>query len=140
MSRRTRAVGLGRPALRPMLAIAVAALFLGPLALGSAAAASPSMEARVLLQGHARVGSWMAIQVRLANDGPAVAGELRIAGGSQGRTRYGLAVDLPTASRKTYVLHAQPPAFGRTIRVELVGASGTIASADVASATERLRA
>ncbi len=132
MSRGTSAVDLGRPALRPLLVLAAAALFLGPLAVGGVAAGSLSMEARVLVQGHARVGSWMAIEVRLTNDGPAVTGELRIAGGSQGRTRYGLAVDLPTASRKTYVLHAQPPAFGRTIKVELAGSNGTIASADVA--------
>lgn len=117
---------------RPLLALAAAALFLGPLSLTGAAAGTLTMDARVLLQGHARVGSWMAIQVQLENSGPAVSGELRIAGGSQGRTTFSMPVDLPTDSRKAYVLHAQPPAFGRTIKVELVSNGGTVASADVA--------
>ncbi|TAK01024.1 MAG: hypothetical protein EPO36_06670 [Chloroflexota bacterium] len=86
----------------------------------------------MLLQGHTRVGSWMAIEVQLTNDGPSVRGELQIAGGTQGRTRFSVPVDLPTESRKTYVLHAQPPAFGRTVKVELVSGSTTISTADVA--------
>ena len=90
------------------------------------------MEARVLLQGHARVGSWMAIQVEFTNAGPAIDGELRIAGGSQGRTRFSVAVNLPTDSRKVYLLYAQPPAFGRSVKVELVSGSTTAAAADVA--------
>jgi hypothetical protein len=64
----------------------------------------------------------MAIQVHLVNNGPAVNGELRLAGGSQGQTRFGIAVDLPTQSDKTYVLYAQPPAFGSEL--EIVFASG----------------
>jgi hypothetical protein len=108
------------------------ALLLGPLALTTAAADTVQLEARVLLQGHSRVGSWIAIEVKLTNGGPAVRGELRIAGGSQGRTRFSVAEDLPTDSRKTDVLYAQPPAFGRSIKVELVSGSTTVASADVA--------
>ena len=34
----------------------------------------------------------------------------------QGQTRFGTAVDLPTQSDKTYVLYAQPPAFGSAAR------------------------
>lgn len=121
------------PLLRRALAALVAVAFmLGPLALSGFAAESVGLEARVLLQGHARVGSWMAIQVQFTNSGPAVQGELRLAGGSQGRTRFSVAVDLPTDSRKTYVLHAQPPAFGRSVKVELVSGSTTLAAADVA--------
>ena len=41
-------------------------------------------------------------------------------GGAQSNARYAMAVDLPTNSRKTYVLHAQPPAFGRNVKVDLV--------------------
>ena len=48
------------------------------------------MEARALVQGHARTGSWMAIRVDLENDGPAFTGELRLVGGTQGRTRFAL--------------------------------------------------
>ncbi|MEW5990669.1 MAG: hypothetical protein AB1736_04885 [Chloroflexota bacterium] len=113
-------------------AVALAPVALGPVAPSASAAEGVGLEARVLLQGHTRVGSWMAIEVELANDGPAVRGELRLAGGSQGRTRFSVAVDLPTESRKTYVLHAQPPAFGRSVKVELVAGSTTVGSADVA--------
>ncbi len=86
-----------------------------------------TMEARVLLAGNVRPGSWMAIEVHLTNDGPAVTGELQLAGGSQGRTRFGTVVDLPTTSDKTYLLYAQPPAFGRDITVELVSGETTVA-------------
>jgi hypothetical protein len=84
-----------------------------------------TMEARALVQGHVRTGSWMAIQVDLANDGPPFVGELRLVGGTQGRTRFAVPVDLPTTSRKAYTLHAQAPAFGGSLEVALV-ASETI--------------
>ena len=67
------------------------------------------MDARVLLQGHARLGSWMAIEVHLQNDGPSVVGELRLQGGSQGGTRYAVPVDLASPSDKRWILYAQPP-------------------------------
>ncbi|MFH0750199.1 MAG: hypothetical protein V2B17_00010 [Chloroflexota bacterium] len=82
--------------------------------------AGMTMEAHALVQGHARTGSWMAIRVDLANDGPSFVGELRIVGGTQGRTRFALPVDLPTTSRKAYILHAQAPAFGSSLEVALV--------------------
>ncbi|MES2209472.1 MAG: hypothetical protein V4515_04715 [Chloroflexota bacterium] len=126
---------LPRPAarwLRPISAIVVVlAVLLGPLAVSTRAAEQVRMDARVLLQGHARVGAWMAIQIELSNDGPAVKGEIRLAGGASGRTRFSVPVDLPTNSRQTYVLHAQPPAFGRTMKVELVSGDATIGRADV---------
>jgi hypothetical protein len=117
---------------RALCALFAAALLVGPLARSTSAAEAVGIDARVLLQGHARVGSWMTIQVEFTNDGPALGGELRIAGGSQGRTRFSVAVDLPTDSRKAYVLHAQPPAFGRSVKVELVSGGTTVASEDVA--------
>ena len=89
------------------------------------------MEAKPLLGGHARIGSWMAVSVRLKNDGPPIAGELRLAGGSQGKSRFGIAVDLPTQSDKTYVLYAQPPAFGRELDVSPGGRDPTLASTKV---------
>ena len=72
-----------------------------------------------MLDGHARVGSWMAIDVRLKNDGPPIVGELRITGGTQGRTRFGTLVTGPTQSDQTYRLYAQPPGFGRELEVSL---------------------
>jgi len=130
------AIALPRPlasvSRRALATIFAAALVLGPLAVPTSAAQAVELEARVLLQGHARVGSWMAIEARLSNAGPAIQGELRIAGGAQGRSIFSVAVDLPTESRKTYVLHAQPPAFGRSVKVELVSGSTTVATVDVA--------
>ncbi len=107
----------------------VAALLV-PFASPVAAAEGLTMEVRTLLAGHARVGSWMAVSVRLKNDGPPIVGELRL-GGVQGTSRFGVAVDLPTQSDKTYVLHAQPPAFGREIDIVLVDGTTTLATQKV---------
>lgn len=99
--------------------VAVAA---GPAA-GLAMAAEgdgPVMEARVLLEGHARLGAWLAVEVRLRNDGPPVVGELRLQAGTQGGTRFSTPVDLPSPSDKIFVLHAQPPSFGQSVEVQLV--------------------
>src|SRR5438445_487868 len=101
--------------------VALATLLLGSLALTTLAADSLTITARPLLGGHARAGGWMGIQVDLANDGPAIVGELRLVGGTQGQTRFGTAVDLPTQSRKSYLLYVQPPAFGDSLDIALVG-------------------
>ena len=116
---------------RLLLASTLILLGLGLLA-GPALAAdsdAPTMEARVLLGGHARVGSWMAIEVHLRNDGPSVTGELRLDSGSQTRTQFGTPVDLPTGSDKIYLLYAQPPGFGRDVKVDLVEGDDEIANA-----------
>ena len=96
--------------------------------------AGMTMEARALVQGHARTGSWMAIRVDLANDGPAFTGELRLVGGTQGRTRFAVPVDLPTTSRKAYTLHAQAPAFGSSLEVALVADEAVVTRRAVAFA------
>src|SRR5262245_21719341 len=90
------------------------------------------MTARVLLQGHARLGSWLAIEVRLQNEGAPVTGELRLQGGSQGGTRFSVPVDLPSPADKRYTLYAQPPSFGQQIEVLLVVGDKTVASQKVA--------
>jgi hypothetical protein len=123
---------LPRPALRLGSLVAAAAIVLGPLAIAGAAAGPLNMNARVLLQGHARGGSWAAIEVDLQNDGPPVTGELQMNGGSESNARYAMAVNLPTNSHQTYVLHAQPPAFGRNVTVDLVAAGQKLASVTVA--------
>ena len=105
-------------------------VLLFPAAAPVAAVDGLTMEAETLLAGHARIGSWMAVSVRLTNDGPPISGELRL-GGAQGTSRYGIAVDLPTQSDKTYVLHAQPPTFGRELEVTLVDGTTTIATQTV---------
>ncbi len=87
-----------------------------------------TMEATALLDGHARTGQWMAIDVHLVNDGPAITGELRLAGGAQGRTSFSTPVDLPTQSDKVYRMYIQPPAFGRELTVSLVDGATEIAA------------
>ena len=121
-----------RASLRVLTLIAVVSLAAGPFALTGSAAGALTMNARVLLQGHARAGSWAAVQVDLQNDGPGIRGELRIDGGSQANARFAMAVDLPTSSRQTYVLHVQPPAFARTVKVDLVTGDQVIDSVSVA--------
>ena len=90
------------------------------------------MTARVLLQGHARLGSWLAIEVRLQNEGAPVTGELRLQGGSQGGTRFSVPVDLPSPSDKRYTLYAQPPSFGQQIEVLLYVGDKVVTSQKVA--------
>ena len=65
-------------------------------------------------------GSWMAIDVHLANDGPADRGRAPARRGRPGADPLRHAVDLPTQSDKTYRLYAQPPAFGSELEVDLV--------------------
>lgn len=129
---RTTVSPRNRVALRLATLLALASLSLGPLAIAGSAAGALNMNARILLQGHARAGSWAAIEVELQNDGPPIVGELQMDGGSQANARYAMAVSLPTGSRQTYVLHAQPPAFGRNVTVELVADGKKLESATVA--------
>jgi hypothetical protein len=123
--------GARRPAWarRGVLAAILGVLILPALSATPALAVDDlTMEATVLLDGHTRTGSWVAIDVHLTNAGPAVAGELRLAGGSQGRTRFSTIVDLPTQSDKVYRMYVQPPAFGRELKMDLVDGSTVIAT------------
>jgi hypothetical protein len=135
-ARATRLLRIAAPL--AVIAVALAALPWPARAAGPsptpATPAGMTMEARVLVQGHARTGSWMAIRVDLANDGPAFTGELRMVGGTQGRTRFAVPVDLPTTSRKAYTLHAQAPAFGTTLEVALVADEKVVTKRTVAFA------
>jgi hypothetical protein len=128
----TRKSARARLALRLGSLLAVGAIVLGPLALAGSAAGPLNMNARILVQGHARTGAWAAIEVALQNDGPAIRGELQMAGGGQANATYAMAVDLPTSSRKTYILHAQPPPFGRNVTIDLVADGQKIESVSVA--------
>jgi hypothetical protein len=113
-------------------ALGLSLALLGAAPRPAAAADGPQMDAQVLLQGHARLGSWLAIEVRLQNEGAPVVGELRLQGGSQGGTRFSVPVDLPSPADKRYTLYAQPPSFGQQIEVALVVGDQTIASKKVA--------
>jgi hypothetical protein len=123
-----------RRAIRLVSALGIVALALGPLALTTAAqqAGSVTMNARILLQGHARSGSWAAIEVDLQNAGPEIQGELRMDSGGQSNARFATAVRLPTGSHQVYLLHAQPPTFQRNAKVQLVVNEQIVDSVDVA--------
>src|SRR4029079_3033137 len=111
--------------------LALAAL-VGSSAGPAAAAAPPTMTARVRLQGPARLGSWIAIKVHLHNEGPSVTGELRLVGGAQGGTRYSTVVQLDSPSDKDWILYAQPPSFGQQLEVVLANGTDVIARQKVA--------
>ncbi len=117
---------------RMVFAAAAILTALLPAASPVAAAEGLVMEARVLLEGQARVGAWMAIEVRLTNSGPPVVGELRLATTQDARTRFSTPVDLPTTSDKTYVLYAQPPSsFGSSLKVTLVAGDSVVSEKTV---------
>jgi hypothetical protein len=111
----------------PLVAALIALAWLAPATL----AADVTMTARSLAGGNVRVGAWSAIEVDVANDGPAVSGELRLASDQAASSSYAALVDLPTGSRKRYVLYAQPSIFGRDLGVTLVSDGRSIAKADV---------
>lgn len=117
---------------RLLALLATAFLLAGPLALSGIAAEGLEISARVLLQGHARVGAWTAIQVDLTNDGPPIDGELQLGGGGGGNVRYAMEVKLPTGSRQSYVLHAQFSGFGRNVTIDLVQDGAKVDSVSVA--------
>ena len=128
-------LGIAARAMFLVSALAVASLWAAvPASAGSirfAAVPPPAgltFEARPLLDGHTRVGSWMAIDIHLKNDGPPIAGELRLTGGAQGKTRFGTVVDIPTQSDKTYRMYVQPPGFGRELEISLVSGATTVAT------------
>ena len=125
--RHPRSVPITRLVRAAVAVVLLAGLATTP-ALAVEAPAGLTIEANVLMDGHVRVGSWMAIDIHVANTGPAISGELRLAGGAQGRTRFGTRVDLPTQSDKTYRLYAQPPAFGRELEISLVDGDRTVAT------------
>jgi hypothetical protein len=107
----------------------------GLLAPASVAAADGlSMSARAMLQGHVRQGNWFAVAVDVENAGPTVNGEVRITGGVDSRTRFGVPVELATGSRKQLLLYAQPPTFGGTMKVQLVDGDTVLAESKVAIA------
>ena len=110
------------------LILGLSSALAGPVA----AAEGPKMDARALFQGHARVGSWLAIEVRLQNDGAPIVGELRLQGGAQGGTRFSLPIDLASPADKTFLLYAQPPSFGQQLEVILISGGQTIARQNVA--------
>ncbi len=123
---------------RARLAAAVAGLLvvLWCVTLGVARAVDPSpvvtqagitLRAEPLLGGAVRPGSWMGVRVHLANEGPAVTGELRLTGGQGRDSRYSVAVELPTGARQEHLLYGQPTWAGGRVIVSLVDGPSTLA-------------
>ena len=129
---RTARLRSDRPSRRILAVLGVGLALFTALVGPVAAADGPQMEAKALLQGHARVGSWLAIEVRLKNDGAPIVGELRLQGGAQGGTRFSLPIDLASPADKTFILYAQPPSFGQQLEVVLVADDQTVARQKVA--------
>lgn len=91
-----------------------------------------TMTAHAQLHGRVRVGGWYGIAVDISNAGPAVNGELRVLGGSDGRTSFSQPAELATGSRKEFVLFAQPGAFlASNPTVDLLADGKVVASARV---------
>lgn len=90
-----------------------------------------SMAVRPLLGGHARAGGWLAVAVDLANEGPPISGELRVAGGPGGRVVFNRPVELPTNSQKREVLYVQAPTLGQRLAIGLVAGGHTLARAPI---------
>jgi hypothetical protein len=121
MKNRTLQVSL----LRSTLA---SALLLMLVAVGATAAASPvSLDVRPLLGGRFESGGWLALAVRLTNDGPPVAGYL-LAGTSDGTARR--PVELPAGARKQVTLYVRPQAFQRKIEVRFEKDANVLAKAE----------
>jgi hypothetical protein len=121
---------------RRALAGAWAVALVFTLALPTLAADQPepsgvTIEARALMAGHVRPGMWSAISVEVANDGPTISGELRVRSPQQGRSQYGIPVELPGTSRQEFTLYAQPPLFGSRVHVDLVSGGRTLLTVDV---------
>jgi hypothetical protein len=95
------------------------------------AAGSITLDARALLAGNVRPGSWAAVSVLITNAGPSLNGELRIRSSQQGRSQYGLAVELPSGARQGHILYAQPPLFGSRLHVDFVSGGQTLISSEV---------
>jgi hypothetical protein len=110
-------------ALGALLSTAAVAAAATPMPAPVATAGGVTIEAQPLLGGHVRPGSWAAVKVKLANDGPSLSGELRIKSTQQGRSQYGIAVELPSGARQEHTLYAQAGFFGSRLRVELVDAA-----------------
>lgn len=95
------------------------------------------MTAEPMLDGNVRPGTWSAVRVSLQNDGPALDGELRITGAEQGRSSYGISVQLASGARQDHILYGQPGFFGARFLVTLVSDGSVVASQEAAVVTSQ---
>lgn len=128
-ARYSRLLGALPAALTLLAVLGSAALAAGPSPAPSVPAnADVHIQARALLGGHVRPGAWTAVDVLVSNDGPAVNGELRIRGQQQGRSQYGVEVQLAPGARQGFTLYAQTALFGSRVNVDLVSGEQVVAT------------
>src|SRR5687768_15750011 len=89
------------------------------------------LEGRALLGGHVRPGAWVAVIVHVENDGPTIAGELRIRSSQQGRSQYGRVVELVNGARQDHTLYAQTALFGSRLNIDFVSDGQTLVTREV---------
>jgi hypothetical protein len=103
-------------------AIAIVLLLELSVAVGLARAADPvGIEVRPLLAGRFDSGGWLAVEMRLSNDGAPIDGYVAITG-EDGVVRR--PVELPAGARKNVVLYIRPPAFSRQIEARFEDREG----------------
>ena len=116
------------PHLTLLRSATASALLLMLVAVGATAAASPvSLDVRPLLGGRFQSGGWLAVAVKLTNDGPPVAGNL-VAATSDGTARR--PVELPAGARKQVTLYVRPQPFQRKLEVRFEQGGSVLAKAD----------
>jgi len=117
--------------LRGLLAVFFAiGIMVGPLAAVASAASPITMTAKVLLQGHARVGTWMAHPDRAGQQRAGGQGRGPTRRRGSGRTRFSVPVDSrPTPGRPTSSTPSHRPSADRQGRARQ--RDKTISSADV---------
>ena len=87
-----------------------------------------TMNVRAGFDGLYKPGSWVPVQVTVANSGPAVEGELRITLGSAfsgDEVVYNAPISLPTQSNKQVTLYVYLPQFTSELAVELLADNGS---------------
>ncbi|MCB8989603.1 MAG: hypothetical protein H6664_02145 [Ardenticatenaceae bacterium] len=90
-----------------------------------------AMSARAGFDGYYKQSAWFPIQVTVANNGPAIEGELRVAIGSSSvgdQVLYTAPVSLPTQSNKRVTLYVDVPIVIGAPRVELRDGNGRLVS------------
>src|SRR5215212_660452 len=130
-----------------LLLVGLATAALLPASAARAATPSPvsnpeiTLSAEPMLGGVVGPGSWLAVRVDVENQGPSVAGELRLSPSSGQGSTYSIAVELPSSARQQHFLYTQAGVFGARFDVSLIAGGAVLASVridtDADAAVER---
>lgn len=138
---------LGLPARRLTTVALLATLLAGLYLPAPTRAASPepalppglTLTAEPLLGGSFRAGTWMAVRAMLKNDGPAIAGELRLVNTLAGGPTYSVTVELPTGARQEHVIYGEIQAIIDRYRIELWSGSSLLVRSSLTFDTRHSR-